>query len=71
MLEINNIRQNKQVIIDGLAKRNLDVSETLNEILAIDSKWRINKTEMEAISAELNQLAKAIGDLFKSGKHNV
>jgi seryl-tRNA synthetase len=68
MLEINNIRQNKQAIIDGLAKRNLDVSETLNEILAIDSKWRLNKTEMEAISAELNQLAKTIGDLFKSGK---
>ena len=68
MLEINNIRQNKQAIIDGLAKRNLDVSETLNEILTLDAQWRINKTEMEKVSAELNQLAKTIGDFFKSGK---
>jgi seryl-tRNA synthetase len=68
MLEINNIRQNKQAIIDGLAKRNLDVSETLNEILTLDAQWRINKTEMETVSAELNQLAKMIGDFFKSGK---
>jgi seryl-tRNA synthetase len=68
MLEINNIRQNKQAIIDGLAKRNLDVSETLNEILTLDAQWRINKTEMETVSAELNQLAKTIGDFFKSGK---
>ena len=70
MLEINNIRQNKQAIIDGLAKRNLDVSETLNEILTLDAQWRINKTEMETVSAELNQLAKMIGDLFKSGKQH-
>jgi seryl-tRNA synthetase len=70
MLEINNIRQNKQAIIDGLAKRNLDVSETLNEILTLDAQWRINKTEMETVSAELNQLAKTIGDLFKSGKQH-
>jgi seryl-tRNA synthetase len=70
MLEINNIRQNRQAIIDGLAKRNLDVSETLNEILTLDAQWRINKTEMETVSAELNQLAKTIGDLFKSGKQD-
>jgi len=68
MLEINNIRQNKDVIINGLAKRNLDVREILDEILLRDSSWRNVKTEMESISAELNLLAKTIGDYFKSGK---
>jgi seryl-tRNA synthetase len=42
----------------------------LNEILTLDAQWRINKTEMETVSAELNQLAKTIGDLFKSGKQD-
>jgi seryl-tRNA synthetase len=68
MLEINNIRQNKDAIINGLAKRNLDVRETLDEILLKDSNWRSVKTEMESISAELNQLAKTIGEYFKSGR---
>ena len=68
MLEINTIRQNKEAIINGLAKRNLDVRETVDEILIHDSNWRNVKTEMETISAELNQLAKIIGEYFKSGK---
>ena len=68
MLEINTIRQNKEAIINGLAKRNLDVRETVDEILIQDSNWRNVKTEMETISAELNQLAKTIGEYFKSGK---
>jgi len=68
MLEINTIRQNKENIIAGLAKRNLDVRETLDQILLKDSSWRNLKTEMETISAELNQLAKTIGEYFKTGK---
>jgi seryl-tRNA synthetase len=68
MLEINTIRQNKEAIINGLAKRNLEVRETVDEILIQDSNWRNVKTEMETISAELNQLAKTIGEYFKSGK---
>jgi seryl-tRNA synthetase len=68
MLEINTIRQNKENIIAGLAKRNLDVRETLDQILLKDSSWRNLKTEMETISAELNQLAKTIGEYFKIGK---
>lgn len=68
MLEINRIRQNKEEIILGLSKRNIDASSTLEEILEFDNAWRSCKTEMESISAELNQLAKTIGELFKSGQ---
>ena len=68
MLEINRIRQEKEAIIAGLAKRNLDVRSTVDQILELDLAWRNAKTDMEAISAELNQLAKTIGELFKSGK---
>ncbi len=68
MLEITRIRNEKEAIIEGLKKRNIDVTSTIDEILNFDSDWRSKKTEMEAIAAELNGLAKEIGDLFKQGK---
>jgi seryl-tRNA synthetase len=36
--------------------------------LEVDQEWRLSKAELEGISAELNQIAKEIGDLFKQGK---
>jgi len=68
MLEITRIRTEKETIIEGLKKRNIDVTTTLDQILGTDQKWRNSKTELESISAELNVLAKEIGDLFRQGK---
>jgi seryl-tRNA synthetase len=70
MLEITRIRTEKQAILDGLKKRNIDATETLDTIIEKDQLWRSGKTELEAISAELNQLAKEIGELFKQGKQS-
>lgn len=69
MLEITRIRTEKESIIEGLKKRNIDATQTLDQILTADQNWRNSKTDLESISAELNQLAKEIGDLFKQGKH--
>ena len=68
MLEIQRIRQEKDAIIAGLAKRNIDASSTLDEVLAIDQKWRTAKTALDTLAAEMNQIAKSIGELFKAGK---
>jgi seryl-tRNA synthetase len=68
MLEIQRIRNEKDAVIAGLKKRNIDATETVESLLSIDQKWRNSKTELESISAELNLLAKEIGDLFKQGK---
>jgi seryl-tRNA synthetase len=70
MLEITRIRAEKESIIEGLKKRNIDATETLDKIIAADQNWRNSKTELESISAELNQLAKQIGELFKQGKQD-
>jgi seryl-tRNA synthetase len=70
MLEITRIRADKQTIIEGLKKRNLDATTTLDEILETDLQWRRAKTELESIAAEQNQLAKQIGELFMQGKHD-
>ena len=68
MLEITRIRTERNAIIEGLKKRNIDASETLDKVLSADQNWRNTKTDLETISAELNQLAKEIGELFKQGK---
>lgn len=68
MLEIQRIRQEKDAIIAGLSKRNIDATSTLDEIISVDQKWRTAKTALDQVAAEMNQMAKTIGDLFKSGK---
>ncbi|MBN9294571.1 MAG: serine--tRNA ligase [Flavobacteriia bacterium] len=68
MLEIQRIRTEKEAVIEGLKKRNIDATATVEEILKKDQEWRESKSELESIAAELNQIAKEIGDLFKQGK---
>lgn len=68
MLEMTRIRTERNEIIEGLKKRNIDVTETIDAILDKDQQWRAAKTSMESIASELNKMAKEIGDLFKQGK---
>ena len=68
MLEIQRLRTEKDEVIKGLSKRNIDATETVDAILAKDTEWRGKKTELEAISAELNRISKEIGELFQQGK---
>ena len=68
MLEIQRIRAEKDALVKGLLKRNIQAEATLDEILAKDQAWRSAKTEMDTIAAEMNQLARTIGELFKTGK---
>ena len=68
MLEIQRLRTDKESVLEGLKKRNLDATETVDSILAKDQEWRANKTELETIAAEMNRISKEIGVLFQQGK---
>ncbi len=68
MLELQRIRNEKEAVLEGLKKRNIDATATITKLLEVDQEWRLSKAELEGISAELNQIAKEIGDLFKQGK---
>jgi seryl-tRNA synthetase len=68
MLEIQRIRAEKDALVEGLLKRNIHAESTLDEILSKDVEWRAAKTDLDNIAAEMNQLARSIGELFKAGK---
>lgn len=69
MLEIQHIRKdNGQEIIEGLKKRHFDAAPIVEEILKLDTNWRASKGNLEQIAAEMNQISKQIGMLFKEGK---
>ena len=68
MLQIQNIRENKEQILSALFKRNKDFSSVVEEVITIDVQRRKIQQELEAIQAQSNALAKQIGDLFKSGQ---
>ncbi len=71
MLEITRIRENSEVIIDGLKKRGLDVTEIVSNILKTDKQWRSSIQKLQDIQAESNKISKEIGILFKEGKQDL
>lgn len=68
MLQLNYIRENKEEVISRLSVKNCDAKATVEKIISIDSDRRKIQTELDALNAEANSLAKQVGDLFKSGK---
>lgn len=68
MLTLNAIRNQTKEIIERLAKRGIDRSADIQEILKLDEAKRSKQTELEQNLAKGNSLAKEIGELFKAGK---
>lgn len=68
MLQIAYIRDNQEKVIKALAKRNMDASSLVKEVVALDEKRRAVQSEMDNALAEANKLSKDIGDLMKSGE---
>jgi seryl-tRNA synthetase len=69
MLQVAFIRENKEIVLKGLAKRNIkNAEELVTKTISADEERRAIQTELDAILAELNKLAKDIGQLFKSGE---
>ncbi len=69
MLSLPYIRDNKDLIIKGLAIRNFKNAETLiDAVLESDRKRRAVQTELDNVLSESNKISKEIGKLFKSGE---
>lgn len=69
MLQVAFIRENRETVLKGLAKRNFkNAIEMVDKTILADEERRAIQTELDAILAESNKLSKDIGDLFKQGE---
>lgn len=69
MLQVSQIREEKEQVIRGLKKRRLQgVEDTVEKILALDLKRRQTQQQHDALLSESNTLAREIGNLMKAGK---
>ena len=68
MLQVPFIRENKDAVIKGLAKRNIDATQMINDVIDLDEDRRGLQTQLDNILAESNSLSKEIGNLYKSGE---
>lgn len=68
MLQLQAIREQREEMIIGLKKRNIDGSELLDKVLLLDEKRRATQTRLDTVLAESNTLSKEIGALYKAGK---
>ena len=69
MLQVQFIRDNKETVLEGLAKRNFVNAEIIVEqVLTADEDRRKTQVELDDTLAESNKLSKEIGVFFKSGE---
>jgi len=68
MLQVPFIREHKEDVINRLAKRNIDASKMIDEVITIDEERRRLQTQLDKVLADSNSLSKEIGNLFKSGE---
>lgn len=69
MLQINFIRENRELTIEGLERKYFKgATEAVDTILGLDKQRRDTQSELDATLAQSNALAKQIGQLMKEGK---
>jgi len=68
MIQIQTIRENPQYIIERLKVKNVDATESVEQILSLDQEIRTLKKSLDDNLMEQNALSKEIGILFKTGK---
>ncbi len=69
MLLLSTIREERECLLEGLAKRNFNnAAATLDKIVALDDERKSSKTQLDQLLSEQKSLSKEIGGLFKSGK---
>jgi seryl-tRNA synthetase len=68
MLQIAFVRENQEKVIKALAKRNMDATTLVAEVVQLDEDRRSVQAEMDNTLSESNKLSKDIGELMKNGE---
>ena len=68
MLTLKVIRENRDEVVQKLAKKNFDSKEVIHVIIELDDKRRNSQTLLDTQLAEINTLSKSIGGFMKEGR---
>ena len=68
MLPIQLLRTNKELILEGLKKKNFKEPELVDKIIAIDEQRRALQVENDTIAAAVKSASKNIGQLMAKGE---
>jgi len=68
MLQVNDIRENKENFILALSKRGFDATTIFEDVLKTDTERKTTQSKLDEILAQSNTLSKEIGMLFKNGE---
>ena len=72
MIELNQLRKNKEEFVLSLKKRGLDdIENDLNKLISLDDERKSLKTKLDNLLYESNKTAKEIGIKIKSGDNNI
>jgi len=68
MLTLTQLREKRDSVIQCLSKRGIDVTESVDRILALDVNRRALQKNLDDTLAESNELSRQIGGLMREGK---
>lgn len=68
MLQVTDIRENKEKYLKALAKRGIDAASIFEEVLNVDEERRASQAQLDEVLAQSNAYSKEIGKLFQSGE---
>ncbi|HLP04069.1 MAG TPA: serine--tRNA ligase [Paludibacter sp.] len=68
MLTLKYITENTGEVIARLAKKHYPAAEIIARVVELDAERKSTQTRLDSTSAEMNNLSKEIGMLFKQGK---
>ena len=72
MIELNQLRKNKEEFVLSLEKRGLDdIENDLNKLISLDDERKSLKTKLDNLLSESNKIAKEIGIKIKSGDNDI
>ena len=70
MLHISDLRNNNNLIIERLKIKNFDCKDLVDVLISKDDERKILQQKSDDLLSKQNQIAKKIGELFKSGQTN-
>lgn len=67
MLQVDHLRNNRDLVIERMTKRNFDATELVDKAIALDYDRKQMQSALDNTLAYSNSLAKKIGELYRSG----